>query len=91
MNAAEQLFWAEVRSKDSTQRSVAVCYALLIAYAAGRLRAESPVGPDFWAPINAAINERFGWEIRRDIRKIDRLRKIAWDINAAACDVREAA
>lgn len=88
MSAPEQLFWAEARSPHSTVRSVAVCYALLIAYAAARLRTD-PVDADFWSKINAGVNERFGWETRRDIRKIDRLRKMAWDINAAAVAVRE--
>ena len=91
MTIVEQLFWAEVRSPHSTVRSVAVCYALLIALAAGRLKSGDPVTSDFWAPVNVAINERFGWEIARDVRKIDRLRKMAWDINAAACNVRDAA
>ena len=87
MTAPEQLFWAEVRSSGSTQRSIAVCYALLIAYAAGRFRAGNPVDADFWRPINSAINERFGWSLPRDINKVDRLRRIAWDINGNACDV----
>lgn len=91
MTAAEQLFWAEVRSPHSTVRSIAVCYALLIAYAAGRLSAGDPVDSSFWRPINEGVNERFGWVVSRDVRKIDRLRKQAWDINRAACDVRDAA
>lgn len=89
MTAAEQLFWGEVRATDSTVRSVAVCYALLIALAAGRLKSGDPVDADFWRPINAAINDRFGWEMPGDVRKVDRLRKMAWAINAAACDARE--
>ena len=88
MTAPEQLFWAEVRSPKSTSRSLAVCYALLIAYAAGRLKAGDPVGHDFWRTINAAVNERLGLD---SLSKMDRFRKLAWDINAAACDVREAA
>jgi len=88
MTAAEQLFWAEVRSPKSTARSVAVCYALLLAYAAGRFKAGDPVDGDFWRPINDAINERFGLNTSR---KIDRFRKVAWDINGAACEVRDAA
>lgn len=88
MTAAEQLYWAEVNSPKSTSRSLAVCYALLIAYAAGRHKAGDPVGPEFWRPINEALNARLGLD---STRKIDRFRKVAWDINGAACDVREAA
>jgi hypothetical protein len=85
MNVAEQLFWAEIGSDKSTIRSVGVCYAVLIAYAAGRLKAEDPVNAEFWRPINMAINERFGWSLPRDVDKIDRIRRIAWSINDAAC------
>lgn len=74
MTGAEQLFWAEVSSDKSTRRSVAVCYALLIAIFAGR-------GGDFWSPINKAVQERLGLST---MRQTDSFRKIAWDIHAAA-------
>ncbi len=90
MTIVEQLFWAEVRSPASTVRSVAVCYALLIALAAGRLKSGDPVDSGFWQPFNIAVNNRFGWVLPADVRKIDRLRKMAWDINGAACNVRDA-
>lgn len=74
MTGAEQLFWAEVSSEKSTRRSVAVCYALLIAVFAGE-------GGDFWRPVNNAVNERFGLT---NVRQQDSFRKIAWDIHGAA-------
>lgn len=77
MTGPEQLFWAEIAAEDATRRSVAVCYALLIAIGAGR-------GPDFWVPINEAVNARFGWTVSANREEIDDFRKEAWFIHDAA-------
>lgn len=84
MTGAEQLFWGEVRSEHATARSLAYCYALLIALQSRRLAAELPADGGFWLAINRAVNTRFGWSLPADMRKIDRFRKMAWDIHDAA-------
>jgi hypothetical protein len=74
----ELLFFAEVRSPRSTRRSVAVCYALLIA----RESARGTVGrnSELWPRIHAAICERFDITIL----KVDPIKKAAWEIYTAA-------
>ena len=49
---SEQLFWSEIKSKDSTRRSVAICYAMLIAD-------HTKSGKAFWFSVNQAVIMRF--------------------------------
>jgi hypothetical protein len=84
----EQLFWAEVRSPQSTRRSLAVCYALLIVLAAARHREGKTNGADFWGPVNRAVSARLRLT---SVGQLTRFRKTALDINDAAWAVRDAA
>ena len=85
MTAPELLFWAEVSSAKATQRSLAVCYALLIAQDAARQERGEPPKQGWWRGINEAIAERLGQDT---VQKSDAFRKVAWDIYGAACDMR---
>jgi len=57
---SERLFWAEVQSDDCTRRSVAVCYALLMA-------TERDAADEFWFVIHQAIIDRFKMKSEAEI------------------------
>lgn len=79
--AAEYLLFGELSLPGATVRSVAVCYALLIAQEAGRHASGAARDEEFWPWINSAVDARLGLNTPA---KIDRFRKQAWGINAAA-------
>lgn len=77
------LYFAECESGTATQRSVAILYALIIA------ATPESLGSD-WRTINEASNSAFGFSVPADVRKVDRFRKMAWDIHDRAAGRQQA-
>lgn len=65
---AEQLFWSEIRSEFSTRRSLAICYAMLVA---DNLKS----GPEFWSAVNQAVIVRFKIKTEADFLAFQRKAK----------------
>lgn len=87
MTGPEQLFWGEVANPGATRRSLAVCYALLIAVEASRRSMGDKAGAAFWQPVNEAVKTRLALDT---FNKVDSFRKLAWAIHGAAAEVTEA-
>lgn len=76
---AEKLFWSEVSNPDSTRRSVALCYCLLMA---DNLNS----GPDFWTAVNLAVIRRFKMKTEKDLISFQsKARDIYRDASNQAC------
>lgn len=60
ITGSEQFFWAEVFSRDSNRRSVALAYALVAIE-------HGDAGGDFWRKIDAAVIHKFKIKTERDL------------------------
>lgn len=83
--ALDKLFWSEVKNGNATARSVAICYALLIAE--DRSLAASMgdrYQPRDWRPINDGVMAHRG-----GAQALERVKALAWKINDAAAKVNE--
>lgn len=88
-SAAEQLFWAEVRNPKATRRTLALCYAQLIAFQAARHSMGLERDETFWPDVNKALHDRLGIVLPKDARKVDYFRRLAWGIHEACTKIRE--
>lgn len=65
ITGSEQFFWAEVFSKDSNRRSVALAYALVAIE-------NQDATKDFWQKIDAAVIRKFKIKGVRDFRSFQK-------------------